>query len=209
MRFGSKGNRTSDEHTALRGARILKMLEVAVSVVDRLIQLATVRERNKEKYFNNFIEPLYKDAEQVVKDYLGLFTELAHRLETADDIEPVINWLEERRVAYQPLRMKMRALLRKEPRYATDDPREKFNKGIWGLMRGGVSLLEQGHGQTREYGFGGHTVLDIMIRLRDEALRKNRNRFIETTRAQQSALERAWQDVVAGYVDIKHRSLST
>ena len=69
----------------------------------------------------------------------------------------------------------MRALLRKEPRYPSDDPRQKFNKCMWGLMRGGVSLLEQGHGQTRECGFGGHTGLDIMVQLRDEALRKNRN----------------------------------
>ena len=69
---------------------MLRMVEIAVSLVDRLIQLATVRERNKGKYFNSFIEPLYKDAEQVVKDYLGLLTELTRRLEMAGDIELVI-----------------------------------------------------------------------------------------------------------------------
>jgi hypothetical protein len=84
------------------------MLEVAVSVVDRLIQLATVRERNKEKYFNNFVEPLYKDAEQVARDYMALFSELTHRLEKAENTGSVIDWLEERRTTFQPLRMKMR-----------------------------------------------------------------------------------------------------
>jgi hypothetical protein len=34
-----------------------------------LIQLLTVRERNREKYFQQFVEPLYKDAEAVMNDY--------------------------------------------------------------------------------------------------------------------------------------------
>jgi len=183
------------------------MVEVAVSLVDRLIQLATVRERNKEKYFSSFIEPVYRDAEQIARDYMTLFAELIHRLATAKETASVIEWLEERRSGFQPVRMKVRALLDEGLEYDTKEPLDKFRKGIWGLMKGGMSLLEEGHGQTREYGFGGHTVLDIMVRLRGEAIASHRNRFIDHARGQQMAVERAWRDVVTGYAEIKHRSL--
>jgi hypothetical protein len=185
------------------------MLEVAVSLVDRLIQLATVRERNREKYFNGFIEPLYRDAEQIARDYMTLFAELIHRLAKAQDTAAVIDWLEERRSTFQPVRMKVRALMEEGLEYDTKEPVDRFRKGIWGLMKGGTSLLEEGHGRTREYGFGGHTVLDIMMRLRGEAISSNRHRFIDHARGQQMAVEGAWRDVVAGYAEIKHRSLKS
>src|SRR5438045_661419 len=86
----------------------------ALSIIDRIIQLFTVRERNREKFFNSFIEPLYKDAEPVAKDYMMLLAELAHKIED-EPVEEVIAWLEERRAAYQPLRMKLRAVLSASP----------------------------------------------------------------------------------------------
>ena len=50
------------------------MIEAAIRIIDRIIQLKTIREKNAEKYFNNSINPLYEDAEVVVKDYLKLFS---------------------------------------------------------------------------------------------------------------------------------------
>ena len=78
---------------------------IALSIIDRLIQLLTVKERNREKVFSNYIEPLYRDAEPVAKDYMSLMVELKHRLETATSVTELVNWLEERRVAYQAIRM--------------------------------------------------------------------------------------------------------
>lgn len=185
------------------------MLEVAVSLVDRLIQLASVRERNREKFFDGFIEPLYQDAEQISRDYMTLFAELIHRLTEAEDTAPVIEWLEERRSVFQPVRMKVRALLEEGLRYGDKKPLDKFRKGIWGLMKGGTSLLEPGHGNVHEYGFGDHTVLDIMLRLRRQPIPRHRNRLIDHARGQQMAVELAWRDVVAGYAELRRWSLKS
>ena len=70
-----------------------------------------------------------------------------------------------------------------------------------------MSVLERRHGQTYDTGFGGHTVLDMMARLSADPLPGNRSRFISHARDQQMAVERAWQDVVAGYVELKHISI--
>jgi hypothetical protein len=86
---------------------------------------------------------------------------------------------------------------------------QRFNMGMWGLMRGGVGVLEHGHAQTREYGYGDHTVLDIMMFMRGAPLQVDERKTQLMTQAQnqQIAMERAWQDVVAGYAELKHRSL--
>jgi type II secretory pathway component PulK len=90
------------------------MVDIAmlgVGVLDRLIQLLTVDRRNREKYFEQFIEPLYKDAESVMNDYVGLFTELIGLLKKTDSTEEVIEWIEQRRSKMLPMRIKVRALL--------------------------------------------------------------------------------------------------
>jgi hypothetical protein len=62
------------------------MLEAAVAIIDRLIQLVSVREKNRERFFNNFIEPLYRDGELVAKDYMSLLAEFLHRIEKAASV---------------------------------------------------------------------------------------------------------------------------
>ena len=186
------------------------MLENALSLIDRLIKLTTVRERNKEKYFNTFIEPLYEDAEGIARDYMVLFADLIHRLAHEEDVTALIEWLEERRTAFQPVRMKVRALIEEGLRYEEKGSLDKFKRGIWGLMKGGLSLVEDGHGTTWEYGFGDHTVLDIIHRMRRELLDSQaRIRLIDQARRQQMAVERAWRDVAIGYSEIRHTTFKT
>jgi hypothetical protein len=93
----------------------------AISIIDRLIHLLTLKERNREKFFNNFIEPLYRDAEPVAKGHMGLLAELSHRLERAGSTDDLIPWLEQRRTSYQAVRMKIRALL-ENPLFAEKPP---------------------------------------------------------------------------------------
>lgn len=59
------------------------MIDAGALILDQLIQLVTVRGRNREKYFNNYIEPLYREAEQIAKDYMALFAELISKIEAA------------------------------------------------------------------------------------------------------------------------------
>jgi hypothetical protein len=70
------------------------MLELGISIVDRLIQLLALSERNRKERFHEFIDPLYKDAEVIVNDYFKLFGELIVRLKSAKSAEDVIDWIE-------------------------------------------------------------------------------------------------------------------
>jgi hypothetical protein len=199
------------------------MIEAAaISIIDRLIQLLTLKERDREKFFNNFVEPLYRDAEPVAKDYMGLLAELSHRLEKAESINDLIPWLEERRTSYQAVRMKIRAVL-KNPLFEEKGPvREptpllRFTTGIWALMRGGTSLVDNssdGGGYLRmpEYGYINHTILALLERIRyvsgvDVIENSRKADLLRKVRDQQFAIESAWADVVRGYAELKQKSL--
>lgn len=185
------------------------MASAALSIVDRLIQLATVREKNREKYFKAFIEPLYIDGEQIARDFMSLMAELIHRIRQAKDSNEIVQWLEERRTVYQPLRIKVRALI--EDRFmAKENGKESdamalFKMGLWGLMKGGASWAENGHALTGEYGYGDHTVLDLLHRIDKPDLPKEWRRVLTRHAVkQQKAMELAWRDVARAYADLRH-----
>ena len=186
------------------------MVDIALSVVDRLIQLLTVRERNREKYFQQFIEPLYRDAEGIVNDYVSLFGELIELLKNSDSTEDVIAWIEQRRLKMLPLRIKERALLENN---AVDPERvpeayRMFVQGLWGVMKGGISLVEKGHTPMGEYGCGDHTVLDLLTIFHQMSpASRYRERYIKNARRQLLAIETAWKDAAKGYAVLKHTSL--
>jgi hypothetical protein len=188
------------------------MATAAVSIIDRLIQLATVRERNREKYFNNFIEPLYVDGEQIAKDYLSLLAELIHRIGQARDCREIAEWLEAKRTTLQPLRVKVRALIEDGFLASEDKRRNKslalFRKGLWGIMKGGVSAVEDRRALTREYGFGDHTVLDLLHQARVAIVDpRSRDFLARQAQRQQQAIEAAWQDVAKAYAELKRTCL--
>jgi len=182
------------------------MLDAGISILDRLIQLLSTKEINDEKYFNNFIEPMYQDAETIVKDYISLFTELIERLKKDEDVIEVITWIEKRRMDFLPIRMKVRALLT-EKNYNVEIA-STFQKGIMGLMKGGLSFIEKGHAQVREYGMGDHTVLDLLYHCTDMPVSYNREKFIHNANRQLKCIQLAWEDVVKGYAELKQMKLS-
>src|SRR5437660_2079694 len=187
------------------------MIEASITIVDRLIQLVTARERNKEKYFNNFVEPLYRDAEAIIKDYTSLFVELIAKLERSDEVPDVIKWIEERRMLYLPVRIKTRALLR-ELKFSgrKKESISRFEKGISGVMEGGLSLFDEGYIPT-DYHSGhtmNHTVLDLLYLLNIDSSGQNRERYLIAAKEQLACIHRAWQDVAAGYADMRSVAFS-
>jgi len=186
------------------------MVDIGLSVLDRLIQLLTVRERNREKYFQQFIDPLYKDAEGIVNDYVGLFGELIELLTNADSTEEVVAWIEQRRLKMLPLRIKVRALLENNAVDSEKVPEayRLFVQGLWGVMKGGISLVEEGHTPMREYGWGDHTVLDLLKSFSQRSPASHyRERYIRSARRQLLAIEAAWKDATKGYAVLKRKSL--
>lgn len=178
------------------------MIDVALKVADRLIQLVSVNVENRAKYFDDIVEPLYHDAEAIFTDYVGLFRELIRRLEQEDSVPDIIKWLEDRRYEFLPVRIKIRAGLGRITVHSerlTGDKRDRFVNGILGLLKGALSLSEEGHTPMKEYGSGDHTVLDLLYMWSRSPVSLNRDRYLGNAREQLHALERAWQDVTKGY----------
>jgi hypothetical protein len=69
-------------------------IAIAISVLDHLRDFMRSRTHDKERQFRNLVEPLYNDAETIVRDYTALFTELIAKLESEQDIATVKDWLE-------------------------------------------------------------------------------------------------------------------
>ena len=152
---------------------------------------------------------------------MGLLAELAHKIQEKTP-EDVIVWLEERRAAYRPVRMKLRALLQ-DPSYrdlspsGEPTPLQRFTFGIWSLMMGGTSLVSGGKDEVGwvrlpEYGYEGHTILVLLERIRpasegSELSEEDKDYFLGIVRDQQLAIVRAWEDVVKGYAELKRQHL--
>ena len=192
----------------------------AIAVISRLIQLLHIRERNREKYFNTQIEPLYRAAEIVARDYMSLFAEFVQRLETATTSKELLLWLERRRADYQPVRMKIRTLLddeafQKLSQKKSTAARIRFAKGIWGLLKGtfllGQDAAEGTYAHLSEYGYGGHAILPLLQQMRrsdsTRDLDHKRESLLQFAKRQQVAIEAAWSDVLRAYAELKRHSL--
>ena len=177
-------------------------VDLGITLIDKLVQLINSRQKNKERYFREYVEPMYYDAEAIMNDYTTLFGKLIADLKSKEDVHAITVWLEERRLQFLPLRIKVRALLRVLPGN-NKASMDVFQKGIWGLMRGGMSLTEEGHTRMQDYGWGDHTVLDLLYHWYDLPLDQTRERYIRNAKEQLASLQRAWEDVVKGYADLK------
>jgi hypothetical protein len=185
------------------------MIDAGVRIIDRLIQLLQTKEKRKEKYFNNFVEPLYKDAETIIKDYNTLFIELISKIEKAEDSTEIIRWIEERRVTYLPLRTKVKALLSDEN--GTNAHTGKFERGIWFIMTGGLFIFEKKFirpGDVHFPGAGRHTLLDLIDRFSAEPFKRSKDTYLYLAKAQLRFIQKAWEDVAMGYAELKRRMLS-
>lgn len=180
------------------------MIDTAVKVVDRLISLLREREKRIDAYFDEFIEPIYSDISLVVEDYFSLFHQLVEKLENEEDVEVVIKWLEERRYEYLPLSIKVRGMMKSYPRTKQyENTLEKFEAGVWGVMKGGLSLFEEGYTPMPEYGWHDHTVLDLLYLWHHRPISSEREHYIHNAKKQREALQNAWKDVTEAYSQLK------
>jgi len=187
------------------------MIDEGIKIIDRLIQLATYRERKSKEYFDVYVEPLYKDAEKIVSDYLKLFQKLIHKIKKGESEAEIIKWIEQRRVDHLPIRMKTKSLLKHcDSRYYNRERNrvgiDKFQDGILRVMRGGVSLVEPGHISDS----GAHTVLDVLYAFmygryrEEEQSEKERSEFyLKCARRQMEYIQEAWKDAMEGYAELK------
>jgi hypothetical protein len=170
-------------------------------LIDKLKEFLSLRSSEKAIKFEQYVEPLYRDAEIVYSDYASLFRELVRKLSNREPSDKLEAWLEERRAERWPLREKIRAVV--ELRVLGTSDMTLFERGIWGLLRGSASVFQDGHTDMRDYGWGDHTVKDLLRRWRNDAHRFDYQRLEHFAERQARALENAWSDVAAGYAELK------
>jgi len=182
------------------------MIDAAVRILEMLIELFEQKGRRRELYFREFVEPLFKDAEEVAKDYIGLFKDLIDKLEHEDNIPNIIEWIEQRRGFFLPLRIKLRGALKA---YFPDTANmDKFQHGLWWLLRGGLTFIEEGHALLiDDKVWGDHTVLDLLYFWSQEPLYAHRDRYVSNARRQLECIEKAWSEISEGYAQLKKKAI--
>ena len=109
----------------------------------------------------------------------------------------IIRKIEDGRVKYLPVRIKLRAILLFGTNRSPDDL-SQFERGIWRVLRGGLSTFEQGE-QNPMLEYGEHTLLDVLYTVaggfssRDTCLR-----YVER---QIKTITSGWEEVTAGYAE--------
>ncbi|MCD4691925.1 MAG: hypothetical protein K8R79_03330 [Calditrichales bacterium] len=106
------------------------MLDLFLKLIDRLIKLAEYRGKKREDLFTDLYEPIFRELENVHKDYLGMFSRTYHNLlsprgktlsveERRSQLQMILDRIHEERIEYEPVRMKLWALVT-ELRKGTD-----------------------------------------------------------------------------------------
>ena len=178
------------------------MLDIFLGLVDRLAKFAEVREKNREKFVDRYVVPLYNDAETIYRDYSLLLRDLQKKAARAKKIAPLLKYIEDKRQINLTTRTKVRALLKKR---IDEKKLTRFEMGIFGLMTGSMTALDEGHCSFEPLHRGSHTILDVVKRL---SFRGEKDFTADTRSAALGYIDRqirgidaAWSEVVSGYAD--------
>jgi hypothetical protein len=190
------------------------MVDAAIRVIDRLIQLLEYRETARKELFKELVDPLYKDAEIVANDYLEMCGILLSMLNTKNTFEEIISWLEQRRTAHLALRIKIRAFLGRNyiPRFFEKNA-GPLEKAILRLLCSGHTLLEEERYVTElsKYQPEHHTILSIMLYFSSKEDSRTEEEHYEwcTTyvKRMQERLVSAWTEVSDEFAEMKQQTI--
>lgn len=62
------------------------VIDPVLRIIDYLIKLVDTRRQDHKQDFEAFIEPVFKDAEAVAKDYFTVLAEVIRRIEEAERV---------------------------------------------------------------------------------------------------------------------------
>lgn len=60
------------------------MIDTALSILDRLIKLKSLKDDRKKLAFQDILEPAFHDLEQIHRDYLGVYNQVEAKLPSFD-----------------------------------------------------------------------------------------------------------------------------
>jgi hypothetical protein len=131
---------------------LLPILAGLGKITDRLIELVKYREEKSRRIFDKLIEPIFNDLLLIHKDYLEMFEQVLRMLPDKDDgrkkVEKSLKraqaYLEEKRRTFEPIRVKLRAMVRELPkRPEKDNKKEAFVRSVADYLlwtRGTIAL---------------------------------------------------------------------
>ena len=116
-------------------------------------------------YFNNIVTPVFQEAQLVFHDHLATLKSLQVAIQAGEPVAQVIDRLEKGRSMHLQNRIRLRGAL--STRLGeTYSQRSTFERGIWGLLRGGMATYEDGRVNLEPYCIGNrHTLLDILYHI--------------------------------------------
>jgi len=184
------------------------MIQAALQVADGLSTLLHWPGEPTEAMFTDLIDPMYRDAESVVYDYSSLHLDLIMEIYTNTEAAGILHWLEEQRIDFLPLCVKVRELTAQStPDYRMSYESEavdKFQQGVLGVLQGNVSLVEGQKVPLERYGYQGPTLLHELYSQLQSPSSVNRSLYVEIAKKQFQAIERAWEHAVEGYSALKY-----
>jgi hypothetical protein len=186
------------------------MLANILKLIDLFIKLRAVDKKTTKEYFEVYVEPTYELAELVYKDYLFLFDELESKVTSGRKTQPIVRFLEKRRLDNLPIRMKLRALVHARGIKQTNH----FEVGILGLMYSTAGSFDSQTNPMKsmliqeriQYARGGHYLLDIInwiVLSGEDNLAPIRPRLLRLVRKIRSSIDYEWELTVKGYAELK------
>jgi hypothetical protein len=181
------------------------MIQKGLHIMERLHRLLDLHERMQQPCFTHLIEPMYRDAEDVVRDYTSLHLDLIEQLYTHSEAVAVITWLEVYRMKCLPLYMLVRNFdpeAQIESQYGRH-PIVAFQNNMLSLMQRCLFLVEQ---EKLRVAADRHQELSILTQLYlnyHEPLPPHRPFYVEMAKQQWQAVQAIWEEVVECYAVIK------
>jgi hypothetical protein len=190
------------------------MLELLLKLIDQLRKLADKKEMDRQKYFDLYVRPAYEASKAIYTDYRSILLELRGLVDKADDPEPIVDFLEKRREALLPARDSLRALVALR---IAEGRGTRFEAGVLGLMAGARTAVDARYLDVLDYEEGGyirarvgpHAVRDVVriVKARRGDFLSSKPEIRNAVDYELTAIERAWQYVVAGYVELQAENL--
>jgi len=118
---------------------ILPMFDGLLKITDRLIELVKYREEKSRRIFDKLIEPIFNDLLLIHKDYLEMFEEVRRMLpgekdgrkKTQKKLTRTCEYLQQKRLAFEPVRQKLQATFKQLPPEAEkDNKKEAFIRAV-------------------------------------------------------------------------------
>ena len=119
------------------------------------------------------------------------------RLQAEEELtEVIIRKIEDGRIKYLPVRIKLRAILLFRRDQSPDLSR--FELGIWRVLRGGLSTFDEGQSLMTDFD-NRHTLLDILYAFAGGL--SSRDSCLNLVERQIKTITSGWEEVTAGYAE--------